>query len=365
MAIALHAFVYLDKPAKYPARHVSVVYGDQPFLKQLVREKIRAEVLSEGDAEFSLHRLAGESAQWNDVIDELSTVAMFGGGRRVVVVEDADDFVTRHRSRLEDFAAQSEPGCWPGEATSGAAGKNVLLLDVKTWAANTRLYKLVEKHGLHVQCKDPKAPQIIKWLIARTKSEHRAVLDRSAAEMLIEMTGPEPGLLDASCARLAVSVGVGERITAERVRDEIGGWRAKKSFDMLDAALFGDAAEALVQLDRLLIAGEHPVALFGSFSWSLRRFAAATRMFEEAERSGRRPAVRDVLIQAGVQPHRVSQCEKQLRQLGRRRAAHIYRWLLEADLQLKRSHSALPRARLVLERLLVRMSSALAKSAVG
>jgi hypothetical protein len=88
-------------------------------------------------------------------------------------------------------------------------------------------------------------------------------------------------------------------------------------------------------------------------------------MFEEAERSGRRPAVRDVLIQAGVQPHRVSQCEKQLRQLGRRRAAHIYRWLLEADLQLKRSHSALPRARLVLERLLVRMSSALAKSAVG
>jgi DNA polymerase-3 subunit delta len=52
----------------------------------------------------------------------------------------------------------------------------------------------------------------------------------------------------------------------------------------------------------------------------------------------------------------MERAERQLRQLGRERAARLYRWLLEADLALKGSHSAPHRARLVLEKLLVRMA---------
>jgi DNA polymerase-3 subunit delta len=58
-------------------------------------------------------------------------------------------------------------------------------------------------------------------------------------------------------------------------------------------------------------------------------------------------------------PAILEKTERQLKQLGRERAGRLYRWLLEADLALKGSHSAPQRARLVLELLLLRLSSQL------
>jgi DNA polymerase-3 subunit delta len=42
--------------------------------------------------------------------------------------------------------------------------------------------------------------------------------------------------------------------------------------------------------------------------------------------------------------------------LGRQRASLLYRWLLEADLAMKLTHSQDDRARLLLEQLFIRMS---------
>jgi DNA polymerase-3 subunit delta len=136
----------------------------------------------------------------------------------------------------------------------------------------------------------------------------------------------------------------------------------------VDAAAAGDTAEALAQLDRLLHAGEHPLALLGPISWSLRRYAAATRIFERAERGGQRITLREALAQAGVRDWpagALAAAEKRLMQLGRQRAGKLYRWLLEVDLALKGSHSQEDRARWALEQLLVRMSKPLAPRPAG
>ena len=115
----------------------------------------------------------------------------------------------------------------------------------------------------------------------------------------------------------------------------------------------------LVQLDRLLQSGEHPLALVGSISWSLRRYAAATRIFQQAERRGERMGLKDALTQAGVRDWpfgALAKNEERLKQLGRKRAGNIYRWLLELDLSLKGTHSADDRARWALEQLVLRMA---------
>ena len=104
------------------------------------------------------------------------------------------------------------------------------------------------------------------------------------------------------------------------VRDIVGGWRAKSIWELLDAAASGDAGEALLQLDRLLQSGSEPVALFGSFSWSLRRFATATRIYQRAERHGKRMSLGKALQQAGFRqwPEGALQlAERQLKQIGR------------------------------------------------
>jgi DNA polymerase-3 subunit delta len=128
---------------------------------------------------------------------------------------------------------------------------------------------------------------------------------------------------------------------------------------LIDAALDGQAAEALKQLDRLLQTGEHPLAMLGPIAWSLRRFAAATRAYERAERQRRPIALREALLQAGFRTWpagALERAEGQLKQLGRQRAGALYRWLLEADLAIKGSHSSPERARFVLERLVLKMA---------
>jgi DNA polymerase-3 subunit delta len=350
MPKAPHAIDYLSAPEEHPARPVCVLSGDEPFLKRRALARLREEVLGRGDADFSFSTFDGRTAQLPDVIDELATVAMFGGGRRMVLVEEADDLVSRYRSELEDYVARPR-------------STGVLVLEVKTWPANTRLYKAVAARGLHVECSSPPRARLAKWLVAWAKRDHGVQLAASAAELLIERVGPELGLLDQELAKLALTTGPAERITAQTVGRLVGGWRAKTTWAMLDAALAGNAREALIELDRLLLAGEHPIAILGQISASLRRFAAATRLVLQAEAAGRRIALADALEQAGVRRFVLRTAEKQLRQLGRHRGDRLYQWLLQTDLDLKGA-SALP-PRLVLENLIVRIAAPGARQATS
>jgi DNA polymerase-3 subunit delta len=197
----------------------------------------------------------------------------------------------------------------------------------------------------------------------------------AAAELLLEIVGPQLGRLDQELAKLALLAqppalpGCGQEpgtqktkdkgqgtITRELIEQSVGGWRAKTAWAMIDLATGGNAAAALVELDRLLLAGEEPIALLAMMGASLRRLAAATRIVEEAESQRRRMTLSAALKEAGVKPFAVEKAERQLRQLGRERAKQLYRWLLEADLALKGGRSSGISQRLVLEEFIVRLS---------
>jgi DNA polymerase-3 subunit delta len=200
-------------------------------------------------------------------------------------------------------------------------------------------------------------PRLRQWLIDWSQCRHKARLDSQAADLLIELVGPEIGMLDQDLAKLALFVEPDDTITEEMVRDIVGGWRAKTVWELVDAAVDGDAAEALRQFDHLLQSGEHPLAVLGQISWSLRRFAAATRVYEEMEQKGRAD-IQQALVEAGFPkwPNALDKAQRQLKQLSRQRAGKLNEWLLEADLRLKGSHSSPQRARLVLELLFLRLS---------
>jgi hypothetical protein len=72
--------------------------------------------------------------------------------------------------------------------------------------------------------------------------------------------------------------------------------------------------------------------------------------------------LRDALSQAGVLPFKLSDAERQLRQIGRPRATQLTRWLLAADLAIKGHNSSDDRARIELERLIVRLASSAAEN---
>jgi DNA polymerase-3 subunit delta len=350
MAKPLDALDYLAHPAKHSVSGVCVLFGDESFLKRQVLGVLKEHVLSGDDAEFSVTTLAGPDATWRDVSDALSTRALFGGGRHLVVIEEADEFVSQNRPALEQYAAR------PGTAS-------LLVLAVKLWPSTTRLFKALAESGLQIECRFPPPARLLKWLAGRSHEHHRARLEPAAAELLAETVEPDVGLLDQELAKLASIAGIEGTITAKMVDEAVGGWRAKTAWEMLDAALAGETRTALVQLDRLLMGGEVPIALLAQISSTLRRFAAASRLIEQAERFRRRTSLREALEQAGFKPFVMSKAEGQLRKLGRERANRLYRWLLDADLALKGTSSSPARSRLVLEELIVRLSAPAAPQA--
>jgi len=341
---ALDALDFLAHPGKHPPAAVCVLFGDDSFLKRLVLGELKQVVLEGEDAEFSTRVFDGRELELRDLRDALATRNLFGGGRHLVIVDEADPFVSNNRQDLEDYVKQPRTG-------------SVLVLDVKQWASNTKLYKLVAESGLQIECRFPPPAKLQKWLIARTQKEHGATLEPAAAERLAETVESELGLYDQELAKLAAIAGQGGTIDVKLVDEAVGGWRAKSAWDMLDAALEGNTTTALMQLDHLLLSGEVPIAILAQIGANLRRLAAAVRIIAEMEAARKTTNLRYALERAGVKPFLLGKVEGQLRRLGRPRAAQLYRWLLAADLALKGSSSSPARSRLVLEELIVRISA--------
>lgn len=346
-----------DLTAHFKGGGVIVLFGGDHFLKAQQIAALKNLAGSGDEDDFAWLQLEGDKAQWPEVADALNTRSLFGGGGlKRVYVEDADAFVSKNRAKLEDAFAKPRKS-------------SVLILSVETWASNTNLYKTVEKIGLQIECKPPERAagktktldegKLAQWLVQRAKEAHRFALDASGARELVGLVGSNLGMLDQDLAKLSLYAAPGQAVDAQLVQDAIGGWRLKTVWDLVDAAAEGDAAKALLELDHLLQAGEVPVAIFGQLAWSLRRFAAATRLVEAAERRKERPNLPAILEQAGFRKFpqgTIEKAQRQLLQLGRLRAGEMNRWLLELDLALKGSHSQEDRSRFALEQFILRMA---------
>jgi DNA polymerase-3 subunit delta len=278
-------------------------------------------------------------------------LSLFGGDRRVVVVADADDFVSEHRAALEDYAAAPRENA-------------ILILEVTTWPSNTRLAKAVTSGGLTIKCQTPTGGreltefmrQLKDWLIGMARRDFDAELQRPAVDQLVELLPTEPGVLYQEVARLSLLAAPSMKMDARLVEDNVGGWRTRKTWDMIDAAADGRTAEALEQLDRLWSAGEEAFGLLPQMASTFRKFAAAVRLFDQAERQRRPISVRQALERAGMPPFKLGDAERQLKQIGRPRGRQLYRWLLAADLEIKGYNSTKERSRRVLETLILRLS---------
>jgi len=99
----MHATQYLSKKTLDRPPGVVVLYGEETHLKQQCLARLTEAVLGAGpDAAVGLVKFAGKETELKTVKAELQTVGMFVSSR-LVVVEDADDFVTKYRELLEAY----------------------------------------------------------------------------------------------------------------------------------------------------------------------------------------------------------------------------------------------------------------------
>ena len=85
------ALEFLARPEKHPVKSVCVVFGDELYLKGEVLNALRRQVVSSSEDEFGVTTFTGREAKLRDIRDALSSLSLFGNGRRIVIVEEADD----------------------------------------------------------------------------------------------------------------------------------------------------------------------------------------------------------------------------------------------------------------------------------
>lgn len=356
MSGTIHAFDLAAKPPAEKPVGVCPCFGSERFLKRLAVKEL-VNWLSDGDSEFSASEFDGNICMWADVVDELSTRSLFGGdGPRIVVIDDADKFVKTYRDQLERLVEKPAAG--------------LLIIVVDSWASNTKLYKKIDKAGLQVRCDAPlkggrsKArddSKVIKWLIKRAKSEYDFKLPETCASVLIELTECNFGHMDQELGKLCLYADDKEPLEPNAVRMIVGGWTKKTMWEAIDAAADGRAGHALDMLDQLFRSDEHPLAMFGQISWSLRRFAEVGEIASRDVRNRRRFDMKESLKAAGFRQWggEMANAERRLKGIGRERIGQIHTWLVETDLALKRTHSKADRGRLMLEKLFVRLAEEL------
>ena len=188
----MDSLTFLARRDKAKVQPIYVVHGDEDFLKRQVLQALRQLVLGEQADEFAQSVYAGDRIDYATVMDDLHTIPFFGP-RRLVIVENADVFVTRNRPALE-------------KVVTNLPAKGVLVLEVKTWPATTRLAKLIDDKDT-IGCKAPGTAKLAGWCIEWAKSQHDKQLTQPAAALLVELIGQEMGLLDQEIQKLAIFIG--------------------------------------------------------------------------------------------------------------------------------------------------------------
>lgn len=321
---------------------VCIVSGDEAFLRTETLKQLRSILLSEEDAEFSFTKFDGNTVPYLDVLRETSTMVMFGTGRRLVLVEQADSFISENKERLEDYLEE------PSKA-------GILVLQVNSFPSNLRLYKKVSAQGLIIDCKSLSRKDAVSWLAAWASQQCNVSLSRDAAETLVELLGEDLGALDQETRRLALLVPPKSKLDVNFIHEQAGTWRQKKVWDMVDAALEGKTADALKQLDKLINSGEVPIAILAQIAYTLRKLSATTQLFAESDPSQPKLTMSAAMDKVGIKPFFKNKTMEQLKKLGSKRGARLSKLLLQTDVDLKGGSRAAPRR--IIEQFLVQISS--------
>ena len=202
------------------------------------------------------------------VFEDLATLP-FLSPRRVVLIRDADPFVTAHRERLEGYLAKPAP-------------TGTLILECRSFPKTTRLYKAVlAAAGQITERKKLTGRGLVEFVLAEAGARNMRIAPAAAAR-LIDLVGNDTGTLAGEIEKLTLYAAERGSIDDKDVSALVGQSREEKIFAALDAAASGQLANAL-GIWRQVLATD-PGAVFkvlGGVAFKLRQWLAAQRLLAD------------------------------------------------------------------------------------
>lgn len=311
---------------------IYAVVGAERFLRNEAIAQLLTRLDGEGDG-LGPTRFEGPRAELAEVLDEVRTLSLLGDAR-VVLVDEADAFITANRKALEDYCQH------PSDA-------GVLILLCKSMPKNTKLYKIIAKDGKVITTDTPSGRRVVPWIVDRAQNAYGKSMTQAAAASLREHAGDSVGELDAELAKLSAYVGQRQCIEPADIDALVGHHREEKVFAVTDAIANGDTASALEHWEQVLATDRAaPGRAIAGLAWGVRRLLDARRELD------RGASLHTLARRLYVDPPVLE------RRLGRLSAAHLEQQLSDlcaADLAVKTGLGSLNTA---IEKFIVRHCAA-------
>lgn len=256
---------------------VVAIFGEEEYAKSTrLRETLNQLLPPEVDRGMALVEYDGSRPEDDGgpvlaaVMDDLRTLP-FLAERRVVLIREADKFITAWRAKLESYcAAPSSTG--------------TLILICRSLPKSTRLYKAIAAAGgqLHESAR-LRGREVAAFAIDQART-HGKRLPPPVAARLVELIGPAQGLLASEIEKLSLYVGSRPEISDNDVTELVGQTREERIFSAVDAAGAGRLREALAAWEDVLTTD--PSAIYkalGGMAYVIRRWCAAHEMAAAGE----------------------------------------------------------------------------------
>lgn len=252
----------MSNPKTYP---VYVVHGPERYIQHQSILEITRSIFGDDPHPIGLSEFTKDEADLAVILDELRTLPMLAD-RRLVIVRDADPFISKWRGGLEKYC----------EAPLDTA---TLLLVCKTFDARTRLAKIVQKTGQVIKCAPPRGQALLGWITRQSNLVYDKTLDNAAAMRLRESVGDDLGTLDAELNKLSIYVGDRKRITGSDVDVLVGHHREEQIWGITDAIAVRDAKTALKLWEQVLATDRAaPARAVAGLAWGIRRLLEAKQL---------------------------------------------------------------------------------------
>ena len=252
---------------------IYVIAGKEDSLVGAQCSELLDKLLEPSQRATGLFNTEASSVTASDVLDELRT-APFLTDKRVVLIRQADDFVSKNRLLLEKYFDQPCP-----------TGR--LVLTVRNWDSRTKLAKKLPKIGKLISITEPKRRELPQRLMGYAHDAYDKRLSRDAAELLVELTGDELTRLYSEVDKLALFADAEKVITVQHIESLVGHNRLFNAFSVIDAMIVGNAGIAVERL-RGMFADDRSAeyTVVGAFAFHFRRLFNAKVLLEKGIRRG-------------------------------------------------------------------------------
>lgn len=232
---------------------IYLLHGDDVMASEEALRQLLAEAVPPAALDLALTRLDGAGLSTAALIEHCEALP-FLSPKRVVVVEGL-------AGRLESKGRGQEPGLLKQlrDYLPRMAGTTVLILRERAaLAANHPLVITVSKLGEVREFNPPRGRELSRW-IAQQAQREGCEITPAAADLLAATAGTDAAVLRQEVAKLATYVGTQGRIDERLVAELASAGRLSDIFGLVDAIGLRRRAQAMVELRRLLDAGQHPL----------------------------------------------------------------------------------------------------------